>query len=76
MTDLEETIAGLLATHYKAAGTAWRPNVGMFPGAPRDGFWRCSCGAEGSVKQHQRATTLHRRHVAREIARLVVRSSG
>jgi hypothetical protein len=69
MTDLEETLLAVLNEHYKSGSWAPRRNTGMLGRTDRVGHWSCSCGAYGDVAFGESVTALHRRHLARELAR-------
>ena len=74
MADLEALFAQVLDSHYKSSSYAPRRGVGMMGDKDRPGLWTCSCGAEGAVHFGQSVTKLHRRHLARELARAVDRA--
>jgi hypothetical protein len=63
---LVETLVIVQAEHYKGASSARQ----TWP-KPGPGFWRCGCGASGDVPEGSSPTTLHRRHLAEQIVRLI-----
>lgn len=60
--DREARIAEVLATHPSWSSLA-------LPG--RNRVWRCSCGKEGVIQDHELAGDVHRAHQAAEFVRLL-----
>ena len=63
---IEAVVRVILREHYKAASWAWGRRG--WDNAVHAGRWSCACGASGDVNQGERATTLHREHVAKVTA--------
>lgn len=66
MTEAEAL--AILRSHYKVGGWAYQSRSWTGSGH-RLGRWSCSCGAFGKVHKDEQVTDLHRRHLARELAR-------
>lgn len=63
-----DLIVGVLELHYKQAG--WSPQIRY--GEDTNGQWRCGCGAKGTPRAGWGGVTDGwRRHVAREIAKVL-----